>query len=48
VDRTGEVARHARKVGFCTPLLYGMTGASKNTVKIMLTSAPIHSRLRRQ
>jgi hypothetical protein len=24
--------------GCCTPLLYGMTGASKNTVKSVLTS----------
>jgi len=31
------------RMGCCTPLLYGTTGASKNTVNVVLTSAPMAS-----
>jgi hypothetical protein len=35
-------------MGCCTLLLYRMAGASKNTVKVALTSTLLHSRLRRR
>jgi hypothetical protein len=34
-------------IGCCTSLLYGTTGAGKKTVKVALTPALLHSRLRR-
>jgi hypothetical protein len=36
------------RMGCCTSLLYGVADARKNTVKAVLTSALLHSRLQRQ